>query len=74
MNKEELEQTNLETQKQDTANLLAVSLKRQISVLKCLYSSPNANANQREHHRYPESCILTSLGASSERENSGFSI
>jgi len=74
MNTEELEQTNLETQKYDTANLLAVSLKRQMGVLKCLYSSPKTNANQREHHRNPESCLLTSLGASSERENSGFSI
>jgi len=74
MNTEELERTKLEVQNRDTANTLVVSTKCELSALEHLFSSPKTDLNQRKHHRNPEFCLLTSLEASSERENSGFSI
>jgi hypothetical protein len=74
MNTEELEQTKLEVQNRDTAIIFVVSAKCELSALERLFSSLKTDSNQRKHHRNPEFCLLTSLEASSERENSGFSI
>ena len=74
MNTEELAENNVEVQNRSTANLFAVQFERQNDVSEHLFASHETDSNQRQLHRNPEFCLLTSLEASSDRENSGFSI
>ncbi len=74
MNTEELEQTTEEGENRNTAILFAVGTGYQNGSSETLFSSSKTDLNQRKQRFFPEFCFLTSLGTSSDRENSGFSI